>query len=298
LSAADGTLTLDGERQPEGELELHPNDGLFRIAETTYRGRLRVRAGSEGELEAFNVLPPEDYLGSVVGSEMYSSWPLEALMAQAVAARTFMLYALRARGHLNTTDMAYKGVAGESDPAELATQLTRGIVLTHEGRILPAYFHSACGGRTVPVEEVFAEEPLAPLGGVECGWCRQSPYYDWQARVPAALIAEALGDRGIRQVRSLLTRGQGRAGNARFVVVNGEKRMTAAAFRLAVGPDVVRSTRFSVTGTAEGYLFVGGGYGHGVGLCQWGAHGLAEAGAGWQEILRYYYPDAAVRKLY
>jgi stage II sporulation protein D len=263
----------------------------------SYRGRLRLRVGEEGGLAVVNVLPSRQYLWSVVGSEMYSNWRLEALMAQAVAARTYMVYALDSKPALTLTDMAYKGVAAESSSATLAADVTDGIVLTYEGRILPAYFHSTCGGRTVPVDRVFDAHRIPPLSGVECPWCRQSPAYTWQAKVPAALLAAALSDRGVRAVRSLQPEGTTPAGYARSVTVNDRKRIDATAFRLAVGGDVIKSTRFQVERVGGEFVFAGRGYGHGVGMCQWGAHGLSEAGRSWEEILSYYYPGSRLQQI-
>jgi stage II sporulation protein D len=98
-------------------------------------------------------------------------------------------------------------------------------------------------------------------------------------------------------VRSIVPENAAAGDHAGFVLINGNVRMPANAFRLAVGPDRVKSTRFSVTASDDQFVFQGRGYGHGVGLCQWGAQGLAKAGKSWQEILLYYYPGAALRKV-
>lgn len=298
VSSKGERLALDGAEQPEAALELRPYRGAFQLEGRAYRGSLLVKLEADGGLIALNVLEPEQYLRSVVGSEMYSSWPLNALMAQAVAARTFMLHAVEAKGHLNRADMSYKGVAGESRSTDLAVELTRGIILTYEGRLLPAYFQSTCGGATTAAGKVFAEEPMRPLAGVSCDWCRRSPWYEWRAEVPAALLADLFADKGLRTVRSIVPEGTEPDGYARFVTINGKVRMAAGAFRRAVGPGLIKSARFRVTAQGDRFIFEGRGYGHGVGLCQWGARGLAQTGTGWQDILRHYYPGAVLRKAY
>jgi stage II sporulation protein D len=298
MTSREGRLVLDGVEQAEPQLELRPKGSECSVDDRAYQGGLLVKAGSEGRLTVFNLLEPEQYLRSVVGSEMYSGWPLETLMAQAVAARTFMVYTLSTKGYLSRVDMAYRGVAGESAAADLATELTRGIVLTYHDRILPAYFTNTCGGRTVPVEKVFAMEPAAPLGRVKCDWCRESPSYEWTAEIPGAQIAERLGDARISTVSSIKTEGAEPDGYARFVVINGEVRLGAHAFGLAVGSELIKSACFTVTERDGQFRFEGRGSGHGVGLCQWGARGMAEAGKSWMDILLCYYPEAALQKAY
>ncbi|GAH85355.1 unnamed protein product, partial [marine sediment metagenome] len=170
LSAGDGHVLLDGQPQAGTALELHPEAGLFQLGERTYRGSLAVRANAEGKVAALNLVEPEQYLRSVVGSEMYSRWPLDALMAQAVAARTYMLHTFGSKGYLDGTDLAYKGVGAESRAADLAVELSRGIILTYDGRLFPAYFSSTCGGHTASAEKVFGDEPLGALTGGKCEW--------------------------------------------------------------------------------------------------------------------------------
>ncbi len=298
LGAAGGRLVLDGALQPEARLELLPNEGTFQVGERTYRGALIATAAEDGKLDLDNALPPEDYLRSVVGSEMYARWPLEALMAQAVAARTFMLYTCATRGYLTTVDMAYKGTSAESSATDLAVRLTEGIILTYQGRILHAYFHSTCGGQTTSVDKAFADEPIPPLSGVPCTYCRQSPYYGWEAELAAARIPHLLDDERVKAVHSIRPEGTAPDGVARYVVLNDEVRMAAGAFRLSVGADLLRSARFTVQRRGGRFIFRGGGYGHGVGLCQWGARGLAEAGRTWRQILAHYYPGASLRQAY
>jgi len=194
--------------------------------------------------------------------------------------------------------MAYRGVDAESAATDLATELTRGIILTYRDRALPAYFQNTCGGRTAAADKVFAEDPIPPLSGVACDWCRSSPYYEWQAELPAALIAELLKDPRVKDVRSISPEGAEPDGYARFVLVNDEVRMAASALQLSLGPDRIRSTCFTVTAEAGSFQFAGHGYGHGVGLCQWGARGMANDGKSWQEILLHYYPGALLQKAY
>jgi stage II sporulation protein D len=291
-----GQVTVDGVSQPEQEAELIPHEGFVRLGERACRGSLLVQAQPDGNVAVLNVLDPEDYLRSVVGTEMYSHWELDTLMAQAIAARTFMVYSMDAKGYLTLADMAYNGLAAESRSTDLATRLTEGIVLVYGDRILPAYFQSTCGGHTVPVDKVFAEKAIPPLAGVPCTWCDRSPWFEWQAEFPSADIVAALGREGVRQIRSLTTEGAGEDGYARYVMVNDTVRVSAESFRRMLGVNRVKSALFSATVGPRTTIFRGRGYGHGVGMCQWGAHGLAREGRSWQAILHTYYPGATICK--
>ncbi|MFW6189214.1 MAG: SpoIID/LytB domain-containing protein [Planctomycetota bacterium] len=297
VATAGKSLALNGNPNGASALSFRPPDGTFGLNGTLYRGRLVLGHLEDGRLEAVNLVDPEDYLRSVVGSEMYASWPLNALMAQAVAARTYMLYTASTRGFLNKLDLAYRGVAGEHRDPTLAVGLTRGIVMTYNGRLFSAYFHSTCGGHTASAKKVFGVAPLPPLTGVACRWCTDSPHYEWRVELSAGQIAESLRDWAVHEVESVEPEGAGPDGYARTVVVNGQTRIPANDFRLAVGAGKLKSTRFLVVPLEEGFLFSGRGYGHGVGLCQWGAHGLAREGRGWQGILEHYYPGAELQEV-
>jgi stage II sporulation protein D len=289
VGAAGGVLALNGRTTGSPVMSLRPAQGIFQFAETAYRGSLLMEVRPDGQVAASNSIPPEDYLRSVVGSEMYARWPMNALMAQAVAARTFLLYSSAAKGRLSLVDMAYKGAAAESPETDLAVELTRDIVMTYNGRLFPAYFSSTCGGYTCPGEKVFGPSASAVFHGVPCDWCRESANYQWQVRIPAARIAQALADRSITQVDAIEPQGTGADGYASSILVNGQVSVDAGAFRLAVGAGDLKSLRFTVQRDGADFVFTGGGYGHGVGLCQWGARGQAKAGRDWEEILHYYY---------
>ncbi|NLW50069.1 MAG: SpoIID/LytB domain-containing protein [Candidatus Brocadiaceae bacterium] len=294
VTASGEVLHLNDLAVPEGEAQLRPNDDGFVLGEDAYRGHLVLTVRPGDCVRAVNVLPPEQYIAGVVGRELYARWPMEALMAQAVAARTFMLYTLDARGHMVPADMAYRGREAESRPARLATELTAGIVLAYDDRPLPAYFQSTCGGRTVAVERVFALDALPPLRGVECPWCRGTRWYEWSLEVTGADLARRLDRPDVAEVRTLRPLETEPDGYARFVLINDEVKLDAGALRRALGGNRMRSLRFRVTARDGVFSLQGRGYGHGVGLCQWGARGMARAGHTWQEILQHYYPGALV----
>ena len=146
-----------GSTAPTGELWFEPLGSVsqtfsFSLGGDRYRGRLQVRLLESGQLQAVNHLPLETYLTSVVGSEMPASWPQAALQAQAVAARTYALSALRSTAvydlKATVASQAYRGVASETDSTRQAVSATRGQVLMQDGRLIQAVFHSSSGGST------------------------------------------------------------------------------------------------------------------------------------------------------
>jgi stage II sporulation protein D len=198
-------------------------------------------------------------------------------------------------------------VEGENLWADQATAATAGMVMTWnapgrptstgEGRLFPSYFHSTCGGATTSAQRVWNERPIAPLCGVDCPWCKASPYWRWTARVSAADIAEALARANVQDVASVTgvqPLDSDASHYARHVLVNGALKLDANTFRLAVGGRLLRSAAFEVKPQDGAFEFAGRGWGHGVGLCQWGARGMAEAGYAWQDILKHYYPGASI----
>ena len=279
---------------------LREQENQFQLGDRTYRGKLVVNRTDSG-LTAINSLTVEQYLYGVVPSEMPASWPSEALAAQAVAARTYVLDKLRRTSgdswNLKALDLAYRGTEREDPRAIKAVQETAGVVLHYGGKVFPAYFHSTCGGHTAPADKVFDRSSIPPLAGVPCDWCRDSSYYTWSTRMDAAELTEELSARGIQSINSLELEGRGTDGHARSVVVNGT-RINANAFRLAIGPQKLRSTNFTIQKSGNTYLFSGHGWGHGVGLCQWGARGVAKSGTGWRGILKHYYPEATLQTAY
>jgi len=269
-----------------------------------YRGRLRVRA-EDGKLHVVNVLDLEGYLQGVVPLEVFPSWPGPALQAQAIAARTYALVKMDERHNgsfdvrCTTKDQAYGGVDAEDPRTNEAVEATAGAVLCYRGRPFTAFFHSCCGGRTANGEQVFAD-PTPTLRGVPCGYCSEAKWYKWSAKLSLGELGRRLG------MPDLTDLGFRRAGaDGRVVRVTLHRsgggpppEMTGTAFRERVGGNTLRSARFEVRRDGDRFVFEGRGYGHGVGLCQWGAKGMADAGKTCQEILEHYYPGSEGTKVY
>ncbi|MEE9200633.1 MAG: SpoIID/LytB domain-containing protein [Candidatus Brocadiales bacterium] len=279
-------------------------DGAVELDGTRYRGEMLLFAQPSDGLKALNRLDIEKYIQGVLGSEMPAYWDDEALKAQAVCARTYAL-GLKMKGKdLNALHLAYRGTTNENRRLNKIVEETRGIVMFYDGSIFPAYFHSTCGGHTEDAVHVFGDDTLAHLRGVECGFCDRSKYYRWKVDVSKADLEKKLRKkypqlRGVYTVVPVDPGYGGHSSRVRIKHAGGELEMGANDFRLLVGPKVLFSTAFSVQDNGKARRFSGSGWGHGVGMCQYGAQKMAaKKGARWNEILRHYYPGVELVKVY
>ncbi len=300
--AAGPPLQVGGITCPHPTVRLVPEaDGSIGLGGTTYRGAVVVRARPEG-LDLVDELPMEDYLAGVLGMEMPLDWSDEALSAQAIAARTYALHEIATSGrtdfdvHDTVQSQVYGGMKKDDATARRVIEATRGVYMVHGGKVLKAYFSSTCGGHTESAALVFGDEPTPPLAGSDCGACTASKYWRWSADFDGWFIAAKLSEaghptRGDIEAIEVVEPGPGGHGtDVRVRSSAGETTIQANAFRAALGYSTLRSTAFTATRTAAGFRFEGRGWGHGVGLCQNGAEGLARRGVKAREILLVYYP--------
>jgi stage II sporulation protein D len=307
IAAGRGGLLLNA--QPLGveavTLRTSPA-GFLALDGRSFRGEVEIRRGGNGGLLAINVLDLEDYLQGVVREEVPVTWPLEALKAQAVVARTYALYQMRQGAgvpfHLRSTVMSqvYGGLGREDSRATWAVLETRGLVLTWRGRVIASFYHACSGGQTEDGDQVFGTE-FVYLVGQRDEFSGDCPHDRWNDLVPAAEFRRSLQAAGfpvgaIRAIEPLGRTRTGRIMRLRIVHDGGGLEMEAKRFRLIAGPDVVRSTLFDVAVERGLVTFAGRGWGHGVGMSQWGARGMAERAHGFADILKYYYPHASLTR--
>jgi len=274
-----------------------------------YRDEILIYRNSKGTLDVISRLELEDYLKSVIPFEGNPKWTLESLKAQAVVSRTFALTKMLARrdeeydvssGYMS---QVYAGKQVESDRTNQAVEATRGEVLIYKGKIFPAFFHSTCGGATAAADLVWRVKPLPPLSGVECKFCQRSPHYKWETKVTPAEIKQKLAkqEMPVQDVLGIRTDKIDRTGRAHKLVIQStwaEKIVDADAFRVWVDPMRLKSNLITKIAARDGaFVFKGKGWGHGVGMCQYGMKYLGELGYSYQEILEYYYPGAQMSKL-
>jgi stage II sporulation protein D len=220
-----------------------------------------------------------------------------------VASRTYALHQRRAHQHLpfhleaDTRSQVYNG-AEVPESIVGAVRATRCQVLTHGGLPILAAFHSASGGRTASAREVWGRT-LAYLISQDVTEEDDSPDTYWRAGISRTTLGRALGAAGHRtgdvtQAEVLERSESGRVALIRFQGGLGEVRLSGRALRSALGETTLKSTLFEIRPESEGFVFVGSGRGHGVGMSQWGARGLALRGEDYMSILSSFYPGTAL----
>lgn len=260
--------------------------------------RVRVEAGQE-PLE----LRLEEYVAGVVAGEMPGSFPAEAQKAQAVAARS---YALTRKIEAQAANRAWDigtgvlaQVFGKAGPAaRAAAEATAGEVLALGMDPVEAYFHASCGGRTEAGLPALGRD-LPYLKAVGCGRCDRAPKVRWSVKVSAKELGAAAGLGGKAGAARVASRSP--SGRAEKVEVTGGDRkvlLAATDLRQRLGFSRLPSLAFELEESWGDFVFDGRGQGHGAGLCQWGAAGLAREGRSYREILEHYYPGVEVVRMY
>jgi len=312
-STANG-LVVNGRETGDTSLRLTSSKkGGTRVGNRSYRGSFHVFYRSDGGLRVVNHVPMNRYLWSVLGDEMDLSFPIEALRAQAIAARTYALWEMgfqqsenqAARYDVRNTvaSQVYEGVEKEGDASRKAVRSTRGLVLIYQNRVLHAYFHSTCGGRTEHAAEAIGveERPLPPplQGGVACKWDDVSPMHRWTFELTSDRLRQTFAevDAPVRRLTVGDSTSTGRARNVRIIMrEGGTVTLSVEQFSGAFpGREGIASNWFRVERRSQGTFRLNGrGWGHGAGMCQMGAVGAAREGIPFEDILYYYYPDSTL----
>ena len=304
IRSVAGAFDFNGVSVPGKEVFLRSRDGdPFQYGGRNYPGSLRVRRVRDERLEVDNLVNIEDYVAGVLFSEMPANFPLEALKAQAVAARTYARFRLDHGDALlraTDADQVYGGADTRYEQARRIVAETRGTILEVDGRPLCAYFMSTCGGATIDGPAIFPTATREGLLGVPCNWCRSSPKFRWTRTLALSELERRLGlaANSIERVASrndelghtLAFELSGRAGARVFPAIDLRRLWNVNA---TGDTEKLPSFWFQTMVLNRRILTVNGaGYGHGVGMCQWGAAGLAASGRDWREILHYYYRGA------
>ena len=304
----NGCVNIGNKQYNNSEIRITGlRDGAIELNNVWYRGEIRVVQQFNNKFSVIEEIDLESFISGVLGSEMPPAWNEEALRAQAVTARTYVMYKKKVRGndayHLDMLDLAYRGMSSESPRLNKIVQDTKGVVMVYNWNIFPAYFHSTCGGHTEDVRSVFGKDSIPPLSGVMCNYCNNSKYSRWSTDINKSEIERRLGDAKVyvSNIYSIKATnlGAGKHGSrVEIVSANGSKEMNANDFRLMVGPNYLYSTAFDSKNNGKSITFSGRGWGHGVGLCQYGAQAMAEKGFQWTDILKHYYPKIELVRVY
>lgn len=261
----------------------------------------------------------EEYLLGVVAGEMKPGWPLNAYAAQAIVARTFTMEFLARGGtrKLHKTDISTDEKEAQAYNAtnitptvRNAVKMTKGLVLTYKNRYIKGWYSASCGGRTALAKEGLAYKGPEPpyIKSVKCPEEKQIPNDElyWQTALTSSEISEALKklnqpEIGTIKAMKVIKRSKSqRATLLKFTGEKGSAEVSGGDFRINVGPEKLRSIWISdEIKNAPGKITVKGrGFGHGVGLCQWGSYALAKENKSPKDIVKHYYPKAHVSKIW
>ncbi|MGB2864890.1 MAG: SpoIID/LytB domain-containing protein [Sedimentisphaerales bacterium] len=330
LELTHGRITIDGQAFANEKVIIFPDDPyIFNLNGKDYRGKLKLIVNPDGNsFDAINLVPPEPYLAGVVGAEMPGYWEPEALKAQAITARTYCFYIKKRFGANRDWDMkqtaahqVYRGLSAESAQIWQAVNQTKGQVISckqsdgHED-IFPAYYSSTCGGHTENSKNVFGDS-YETLIGVPCPYCQdvaKPKFFFWpmiqfdKADITARLLQRYSQLKQLGEITNITVAGQSdyeqysRLTKIKLLGSTGKSDfLRAEDFRLAIDSTgrKLRSTMCQIVELDDKWAFFSGrGWGHGVGMCQCGAQGMARNGKNTKQILSYYYPGSKIKSIY
>jgi len=303
-AVAGALIEVEGRRAATFRLR---SDAPIRLNGREYASPIDLLRNGPG-IAVVSEVPLEEYIAGVIRAETGERWPFEALRAQAVVSRTYAAYHRQLNAgkpyHIvaSTAHQQFAGRVAATSPIWGAVQETQGQVLRLDGQLFPAFYHTECGGYTEDPRTVFAARNMPALQGVVCPFSAGSPHFAWTADVRLADLTEALRRAGVDvgPVTGIDVNERTPSLRATGVTIRGTRGSTSLRgndFRRIVGYDTIKSTLFAVATDGQVARFAGRGYGHGVGLCQWGSRGMAEQGFTMAQILAFYYPGTTLGPL-
>ena len=273
------------------------------VGQKRFAGKLNLFV-LDSEILVVNVLGIEKYLNSVVGSEMPTKWPIEALKAQAIASRT---YALKQKGNnlfdIDSTqkNQVYNGLESRTYKTIRAVKSTRSLVLTYKDKLINALFHSSSGGMTENSQDVWKNK-YPYLSSVK-DFDKNNPKFRWQKKFSSNELTNLFPKiGGLRDIEILDITSTGRVKNVKLIGANGSDQMSGVVLRkrLGLNSNFVRFKFFEEelknnSSIKKGLIVFGQGSGHGVGMSQWGAKYLASRGQKAERILKHFYKGVEIK---
>lgn len=314
-----------------GPIHVNPlaREGRIRAADREYRGSMEVISNENGKLTVVNILDVENYLRGVVPPEIgkLKEDRIEALKAQAVAARTYTVSNLGRRKALGfdlystVADQVYRGYSAEWSVADRAISETRGVIATYRGKPIAAQYSSTCAGETESIEDAWGGKPIPYLRSVQDrdrgsgDFCSHSPVYTWRVEWNRNTLENILATklpgldprkRGEFSLRDISIKSRSPTGRVQLLEIRSNHGTTTlrgtqirSALRRPVrGQPMLRSTKFDLKFRTNTVVAEGGGYGHGIGMCQMGAIGMAGQGYKYEGILKHYYRGIDLKRVY
>jgi stage II sporulation protein D len=317
----------------KGQVIAQPaNEGSFLIWNgKRYRGEILLSATDSGLL-VVNRLPMDSYLRGVVPLEIGSRTPAEmaAVQAQAVAARTYAYKHLDdARAfdmYATVQDQVYGGVDAEKPQSDDAITTTADVVVLYNGQPITTPYHSTCGGSTAAVSEVWYDQSDQPylrpvsdrIPGTSHFYCDPSPRFSWTQSYDGAALKAVMEKylaaytnapkTNLGRITDVRTQGRTQSGRIAALIIqteSGSYTLKGNDIRFVLRDPkgtILNSTFFDYTASMSGgevssLTITGRGYGHGIGMCQWGAIGRARAGQNYRTILETYYPGTTIGRI-
>ncbi len=315
-------IELGSEHLSSSDVLLTPShDASINLNSKTYRGELRIQRRDD-KLLFINQVDVESYLCGVLRGELHRYFHRESFKAQAIAARTYVLFNMQHTPQDRIWDVVdhegsqmYIGVSGEDKIAVDAVKQTTGQVCVWddgtEDHLFCTYYSSTCGGITQNVSQFRPNAPSVPplCGNVQCPDCYLAPHFQWgpvrlsKAEVTKRIFTRYPSLRRLKTIQDIKPKQRGADGRITHLLLVGADgaigTLVAEDFRLSLGGRTIKSTRFDLETKGDDFVFKNGkGYGHGVGLCQYGMETKARRGWNHQRILTTYYPGAKIKKAY
>lgn len=297
---------LDNKRVKGKNIEFSSSSTtIITLNKLSYKGMLTVHLQNKN-FSIINYVEIEDYLGSLINSEVNSKWNIELLKAQAVTARTFALFQM-IKNKNNPYDMkstildqVYDGYARVSVNSTRAALQTKGEILTFNGNVIKAFFHSCCGGQTDTTDFVWSEK--APyIQSVKDPHCISNSLCLWEYKISENDLIKKLSSKmKFQTIRQIKVNNKSPASRIVDLSIEGNpKNLTIRAedLRQRLGYTNLKCTRFTANRIENDFIFKGHGIGHGVGMCQLGAKAMADKGSNYKSILTFYFPTSRITKI-
>lgn len=300
------------------------NDGIIKVNGKRYRGKIQI-SSSSNSVDIINVLNLEDYVKGVLAKEMplgKDEENLEALKALAICVRTYAAQKMKDGKvyfdlYSDTRDQVYGGVDAESPLSNKAAEETKNLILEYNGSQSIIFYHSTCGGYTESSQNVFTKENVIYLTSIKDGsepYCKISPRFEWTETYSKELIISRLKSYSLLdnlnyrledisiisrfnsgRVNEMEIKVVGDGGEEKSIIIKGNEIRNI--IRTADGKMILWSNLFDLSLRSNSIVLTGKGFGHGVGLCQWGAIALSRNGWSYKDILNHYYPGTEAGKL-
>ncbi len=301
-------------------LVITPYQGFVKVNGTLYHGYLNIQNIS-GKLWVINILGIEDYLKGVVPCEIgkISKNLIEAAKAQAVAARTYTyshLNQYRALGfdlYATIQDQVYNGFAAENELTNTAIKETAGEILVFKKKPIDAKYHSTCGGRTADFNDAWPGKAPPYLKSVNCVYCKDSPQYQWTKKSSrkdfflnlrsnlAKIGINLAGTERVKNFKLIKNKKSKRVTKIIIITTQNQYPIETYNIRKVLGDErdpggALKSNYITLKTEKDSVIIEGRGYGHGVGMCQFGALEMARRGKNYKEILYHYYPGTRIKR--